>query len=71
MFSLRYDSVCLFHFTSKHLQKQGSCHVAYPPEFERMATFGSLAPDLWMKNATGAPVGPAALLAATRRALER
>ncbi|MBI5595989.1 MAG: hypothetical protein HY928_07865 [Elusimicrobia bacterium] len=39
------------------------------PEFERMATFGSLAPDLWMKNATGAPVGPEALLAAAKKAL--
>jgi len=38
-------------------------------EFERMATMGRVAPDLWMKNATGAPVGPAALLAAARRAL--
>jgi hypothetical protein len=40
------------------------------PEFERMATFGSLAPDLWMKNASGRPVGPEALLEATERALE-
>jgi hypothetical protein len=40
------------------------------PEFERMAKFGSLAPDLWMKNATGQPVGPDALLAATQRALK-
>jgi hypothetical protein len=39
-------------------------------EFERMAKFGSLAPDLWMKNATGQPVGPEALLKATERALQ-
>jgi hypothetical protein len=39
-------------------------------EFERMATLGSLSPDLWMEKATGAPVGPGALLAATKRALE-
>lgn len=38
-------------------------------EFERMATNGSVIPDLWMKKATGAPVGPEALLAATSRAL--
>jgi oligoendopeptidase F len=38
-------------------------------EFERMATTGSVIPDLWMKKATGAPVGPEALLAATSRAL--
>jgi hypothetical protein len=38
-------------------------------EFERMALVGSVVPDLWMKKATGAPVGPEALLAATRKAL--
>jgi hypothetical protein len=40
-------------------------------EFERMATQGRIAPDLWMKNATGAPVGAEALLAATREALKK
>jgi len=39
-------------------------------EFERMALAGSIAPDLWMKNATGHSVGPDALLQATQRALE-
>jgi hypothetical protein len=43
---------------------------AIGPEFERMATAGNIAPDLWMKRATGAPVGAEALLAATRKALE-
>jgi len=38
-------------------------------EFERMATIGSLVPDLWMQKATGAPVGPEALLSATQKAL--
>ncbi len=38
-------------------------------EFERMAKFGSVTPDLWMKHATGAPVGPQALLSATEKAL--
>ena len=28
-----------------------------------------IAPDLWIKKATGAPVGPEALLNATRKAL--
>ena len=40
------------------------------PEFERMSRQGSVAPDIWMKEATGAPVGPEALLSATGRALE-
>jgi hypothetical protein len=38
-------------------------------ELERMASYGSLPPDMWMKNATGAPVGAAALLHATEHAL--
>ncbi len=38
-------------------------------EFERMAKYGSVTPDLWMKHATGAPVGAQALLAATEKAL--
>ena len=38
-------------------------------EFERMTRQGRLTPDLWMERATGAPVGPAALLAATEEAL--
>jgi hypothetical protein len=38
-------------------------------EFERMATVGSVTPDLWMKKATGAPVGAESLIAATRKAL--
>ena len=38
-------------------------------EFERMATTGRVAPDLWMKKATGSPVGPDALLAEAEKAL--
>jgi hypothetical protein len=38
-------------------------------EFERMTRIGSVVPDLWMTQATGAPVGPEALLAATEEAL--
>ncbi len=39
------------------------------PEFIRMVKSGNIAPDLWMKNATGQPVGPEALLEATGKAL--
>jgi hypothetical protein len=39
------------------------------PEFERMVKVGNIAPDLWMKNASGQPVGPEALLQATDKAL--
>jgi hypothetical protein len=49
----------------EHMRKTG----AIGPEFERMATVGRVTPDLWMKQATGQPVGPEALLAATEKAL--
>jgi len=39
-------------------------------EFERMCLAGNIAPDLWMMNATGKPVGPEALLKATANALD-
>jgi hypothetical protein len=40
-------------------------------EFERMAKAGNIAPDIWMKKATGAPVGAEALLTETKKALGR
>jgi hypothetical protein len=40
-------------------------------EFERMARLGAIAPDLWMQQATGSPVGPEALLRAADQALGR
>jgi oligoendopeptidase F len=40
------------------------------PEFERITQMGNVTPDLWMKHATGAPVGAEAMLNATRRALD-
>jgi hypothetical protein len=49
----------------QQMEKAG--HIG--PEFERMCKAGSIAPDLWMKNATGAPVGPEALLEAAEKAL--
>jgi len=36
-----------------------------------MTKFGNLPPDLWMQNATGAPVGAEALLRATTEALTK
>ena len=38
-------------------------------EIERMATIGNIAPDLWMQEATGRPVGLEALLEAAAEAL--
>jgi hypothetical protein len=49
----------------EHMKKTGKIG----PEFERVARQGRLAPDLWMKGATGSPVGPEALLSAVDQAL--
>ena len=49
----------------EHMRKAGKVG----PEFERVARQGRIAPDLWMKGATGSPVGPEALLTATENAL--
>lgn len=40
------------------------------PEFVRMVTIGSLLPDVWMKKATGAPVGSEALISEAAAALK-
>jgi hypothetical protein len=53
------------HQLEEHMRKVGKIG----PEVERVARQGRIAPDLWMTGATGAPVGPEALLAATERAL--
>jgi hypothetical protein len=63
------SSVILFWETGWPRYPQRDDGGTIGTEFERMAKFGNLAPDLWMKNATGAPVGPDALLQATERAL--
>jgi len=39
-------------------------------KFEQVATLGNIAPDVWMKKATGAPVGPEALLRGAEKALK-
>lgn len=49
----------------EHMKKTGKIGS----EFERVARQGRIAPDLWMKWATGSPVGPDALIAAAERAL--
>jgi hypothetical protein len=59
----------LGHMIAFQIEEQMERAGRIGPEFERMATAGNIAPDLWMKRATGAPVGPEALLDATRKAL--
>lgn len=40
-------------------------------EFERMARLGNIAPDLWMKQATGSPVSADALINAVKKAVNK
>jgi hypothetical protein len=49
----------------EHMKKVGKLG----PEFERMSRYGAVTPDLWMQNATGAPVSAGPLLRATEQAL--
>jgi hypothetical protein len=53
------------HQLEEHIRKVGKVG----PEVERVSKQGRVAPDQWMKGATGQPVGPDALLEATERAL--
>jgi hypothetical protein len=57
------------HMIAFQVERQMEKAGAIGPEFERITKTGSVAPDLWMKKATGAPVGPEALLAAAAEAL--
>ena len=58
------------HLIAFQIEEQMKKAGAIGPEFERMAIQGRIAPDIWMKHATGAPVGAEALLRATEAALE-
>lgn len=55
------------HQIEAHVRESGNVAA----EVERMSLIGSISPDLWMQEATGAPVGAGAMLAAAERALER
>lgn len=59
----------LGYFIAFQIRAQAERAGALGPEFERMARLGAIGPDLWMQQATGAPVGPEALLAATEEAV--
>src|SRR5213082_59236 len=59
------------HLIAAQIEEQMKKAGAIGPEFERMAKLGDVTPDLWMENASGKPVGPDALLEATKWALSR
>jgi hypothetical protein len=57
------------HLIAFQIEEQMKKSGSIGPEFERMAKEGRITPDLWMERAAGSPVGPQALLAATKQAL--
>ena len=57
------------HMIAFQIKRQMEKAGSVGPEFERMTKMGNVAPDIWMKNASGSPVGPEALLAETEKAL--
>jgi hypothetical protein len=59
------------HLIAFQIEEQIKKTGSIGPEFERMAKMGRVTPDLWMEHATGKPVGPEALLAATEQALKQ
>jgi hypothetical protein len=59
------------HMIAFQVEEQLKKSGTVGPAFERIAKIGRIAPDLWMKQATGAPVGPDALLRATEEALKQ
>jgi oligoendopeptidase F len=58
------------HLISHQIDEQIKKGSSVGIEVERMVKSGSIAPDLWMKNATGVPVGSEAMLNTTERALK-
>jgi len=70
-YPLYLSNYSLGHMIAVQIREQMEKAGNIGAEFERMCGMGNVTPDLWMQNATGSPVGPQALLAATEQALER
>jgi hypothetical protein len=62
-----YPLGCLIAFQIEEQIRKGR---SLGEEFERMASYGAVAPDLWMEHATGKPVSAEPLLRATEAALK-
>jgi len=60
----------LGHLIAYQIEEKMKSAGSVGEEFDRMARIGNVAPDLWMIEATGASVGPVALLSATKDALK-
>ena len=59
----------LGHLIAFQIEEKLKAAGAVGPEFERMSKFGAVLPDVWMENASGAPVSAGPLLRATEKAL--
>ena len=59
------------HLIAHQIEEQVDKTGRLGDEFERMCKIGNIAPDLWMEQATGAPVSADALLHATEIALKK
>mgnify|MGYP003512920984 CR=1 FL=1 len=69
----RFDSVAavvLGSILEEHLERLPA-GTRLGEEIERITVQGALAPDLWMKGATGEPVSAQPLIRAAARALDR
>ena len=60
----------LGHLISFQIEEQVNKKGMLGPEIERMSMQGAVAPDVWMRGATGAPVSADPLLRATETALK-
>lgn len=60
----------LGHLIAAQIREKLQTAPSFGAEVERMARFGSVAPDLWMRNATGEPVSAGPSLRAAAAALE-
>jgi len=58
------------HLIAHQIEEKMKNAGSIGPQFDRVARIGNVAPDLWMIEATGAPVGAEALLGATEHALK-
>ena len=60
----------LGHLIAFQIEEQIKKGKSLGEEFERMTSYGSVAPDLWMEHAAGQPVSAQPLLRATEAALK-
>jgi hypothetical protein len=60
----------LGHLIAFQIEEQVKKTGKIGPEFERMAKYGAVSPDLWMEHASGSPVSAGPLLRATEAALK-